>query len=166
MAQQSHLIFTWNLQEPLPLSSIKMVYICYIIVVHFNWLFICVDLPKSAENNSIITVLAVVLVSTLALFTLITAVTIVTCFVFKKKRKRKILNLQEHVYESVSLPPTTLVTFSEPASGCDLHDEAKTTSGSTATKFEMIDNEAYSSSKPPAVAENDPNTESTESVAL
>ena len=143
-----------------------MVYICYnIIVVHFNWLFFCVDLPKSAENNSIITVLAVVLVSTLAFFILILAVTIVACFVFKKKRKRKILNLQEHVYESVSLPPTTLVTFSEP--GCDLYDEVKTISGSTPTKLELIDNEAYNSSKPAAAAvENDPITESTESAAL
>ena len=127
-------------------------------------IFFCVDLPKSAENNSIITVLAVVLVSTLAFFTLIAAVTIVACFVFKKNRKRKILNLPEHIYESVSLPPTTLVTFSEP--GCDLYDEVKTTSGSTATKFELIDNESYSSSKPPAAAENAPSAESTESAAL
>ena len=103
--------------------------------------------------------LTVVLVSTLAFFTLIAAVTIVACFVFKKKRKRKILNLPEHVYESVSLPPTTLVTFSEP--GCDLYDEVKITSGSTTTKFELIDNEAYSSSKPAAAAVgNAPSAES------
>ena len=76
--------------------------------------------------------------------------------VFKKKNKRKILNLQEHVYESVLQPPSALVTFSEPAKlDSDLYDEVRVSSFSTAAQFELTDNEAYHSSpsKPPPAAE-------------
>ena len=123
---------------------------------------ICVDLTKSEESNSTITLLAVVLVCTLAFLVLITAASIVAYFIYKKQSKRKILNIQEHVYESVSLPPTTLVTFSEPAKmECDLYDDVKTASDSTATEFELMDNKAYSSSEPPPpAAEVAPDTES------
>lgn len=99
--------------------------------------------------------LIVGLVSTLAFFTVLAVFTIVICFVFKKK-KRNNLNLQEHVYESVLQPPSTLVAFSEPSKlDTDLYDEVKTTSCSTATQFELTDNKAYcsSSSKPPAADE-------------
>ena len=128
---------------------------------------IFVDLTKSEESNSPITLLAVGLVCTLAFFVLITAASIVVCFVYKKKNKRKILDMQEHVYESVSLPPTTLVTFSEPAKmECDLYDDVKTASGSTATEFELMDNEAYSSSMPPPATEVTPDMDQSESADL
>ena len=108
--------------------------------------------------------LVVVLVGTLAFFSMIAAFILVIHFVFKKKNKRKILNLQEHVYESVLQPPSTLITFSEPAKlDSDLYDEVKTTSFSTATQFELTDNEAYHSSpsKPraPLEAEVAPGTD-------
>ena len=103
-----------------------------------------------------------VLVCTLVFLSMIAAFTVVTCFVFKKKNKRRILNLQEHIYESISQPPSTLVTFSEPAKlDSDLYDEVETTSFSTATQFELTDNEAYhnSPSKPPPEAEVAPGTD-------
>ena len=79
------------------------------------------------------------------------------CFVFKKKR-RKSLHLQEHMYESVSQPPGTLVTFSEPSKldTDSLYDEVtKTSSCSTATQFELTDNKAYCSSSSKLPAEED-----------
>ena len=102
------------------------------------------------------------LACSLAFLSMIAAFTIVICFVFKKKSKRKILNLQEHVYESVLQPPSTLVTFSEPAKHeSDLYDEVKVSSFSTAAQFELTDNEAYHSSpsKPPPAAEVAPGTD-------
>ena len=118
----------------------------------------CTDLPtESTENSSTIrTVLVVVLLSTLAFLTVMAAF-IIVIFVFKKKKERIIQNLPEHVYESVLQPPGTLVTSSKPSKlNADLHDDVKTTSCSTATQFELIDNDAYCSSsfKPPS-AENE-----------
>ena len=133
----------------------KMVHLQnYIIIImcDSNNLLFCTDLPTESSTIDI-TVLIVGLVSTLVFFTVLTVSTIVVCFVFKKKR-RKSLNLQEHVYESVLQPPRTLVTFSEPSKldTDSLYDKVKTTSCSTATQFELTDNKAYcsSSSKPPA----------------
>ena len=127
-----------------------------IIMCDSNNLLFCTDLPtESAENGSTIniTVLIVGLVSTLAFFTVLVAFTLVIYFKFKKKKRKKSLNLQEHIYESVLQPPSTLVTFSEPSKldTDSLYDEVKTTSCSTATQFELTDNEAYCSSfsKPP-----------------
>ncbi len=98
-----------------------------------------------SDNNSTITVVVAVLVSILALLTVMAAFTIIiviTCFV-KKKKERKILNLPNHVYESVLQPPSTLVTFSKLSNlDADLYDKVKTTSCSTATQFELTDNEA------------------------
>lgn len=116
---------------------------------------LCVDLTKSAENSTT-RVLVVVLACTLVFFTVTTAtMLVIICSVCKKKSKRK-KNLQEHVYESVSLPPTTCITLSEPAA---VKIGEVTTSGSTNTKFELTDNEAYSSSKPLSTAETVPGTD-------
>ena len=100
----------------------------------------------------------VVLLSTLAFLTVMAAF-IIVIFVFKKKKERIIQNLPEHIiYESVLQPPAgTLVTSSKPSKlSADLHDDVKTTSCSTATQFELTDNDAYRSSsfKPPS-AENE-----------
>ena len=95
------------------------------------------------------------LVSALSFLTLMTIFTMVMCFVVKKKKKkRKSLNPQEHVYESVLQPPSTLVAFSEPSKlDTDLYyDEVKSIFCTTATQFELTDNKPYCSSsfKPPA----------------
>ena len=114
---------------------------------------------ESAENNGSITALVVALVSILAFLIVAAALTVMACFVFKKQSKRKTLDVQEqcHIYESVlPQPPSTPVTFSEPAKlDSDLYDEVKTTSCNTA--FELTDNEAYDSGpcKPPPEAEVD-----------
>ena len=114
---------------------------------------------EPAENNGTITVLVVALVSILAFLIMAAALTVVTCFVFKKKSKRKTLDVQEkcHEYESVlPQPPNTPVTFSEPANlDSNLYDEVKTSSFNTA--FELTDNKAYGRgpSKPPPEAEVD-----------
>ena len=125
----------------------------------------CTDLPtESTENGSTIrTVLVVVLMSTLAFLT-VTAAFIIVLFVCKKKKERKIQNLPEHVYESVPVlqPPGTLVTSSKPSKpNADLRDNVKITSCSTATQFELTDNNAYCSSsfKPPAENEVAPGTD-------
>ena len=111
------------------------------------------------ENNSLVTVLAVVLVCILVFLALIMAVVVVICLIFKKKGKRK-RKLPEHVYDSVSPPPNTHPSLSE-ATSLD-YDEVKTTSDSTATQFELTDNVAYNSFKPPpAAAETNPSTGST-----
>ena len=76
----------------------------------------------------------------------------VICFVVKKKKKEiKSLNPQEHVYESVSQPPSTLVTFSEPSKlDTDVYyDEVKSISCSTFTQFELKAS-CSNSFKPPA----------------
>ena len=120
----------------------------------------CTDVTmESTDNNSTITVLVMVLVSILAFLIVAAALTVVTCFVFKKKNKRRTLDVQEHshIYESVlPQPPNSLVTFSEPAKlDSDLYDEVKKTSCNTA--FELTDNKAYDGgpSKPPPGAEVD-----------
>lgn len=119
-------------------------------------LFLHID---RTENNSLVTMLAVVLVCILVFLTLITAIVVVIYLIFKKKGKRK-RKLPEHVYDSVTPPPISTHSSLSGATNLD-YDEVKTTSDSTATQFELTDNVAYNSFKPPAAAENSPNTGST-----
>ena len=126
-------------------------------------IILCADLPKSAENNTNITVLVVVIVSILVLLIVIAAIVIVICLIFKKN-KRKILDLQEHVSDSVSLPPSTRTSLSKSTKlvGCESDDAKQKTSdpnceltltdnvayGSYKPKFELTDNVAYGSYEP------------------
>ena len=92
----------------------------------------------------------VVCASATVFLIMIAAFVTVTCFAFKKKNKKRVVNLQEHVYESV-LQPTTLVTFSQPAAqeakiesiDSDLYDEVKTSGHINTTSFDLTDNKAY-----------------------
>ena len=119
-------------------------------------LFDCADLPKTAENNSTVTVLAVVLSCIVVFLTVIVAIVIVICFVFKKKSKRKMLDLQEHVYDSVSMPALSTHTFVSKSTNLADYDDVKKSSDS---KFELSDNIAYGSYKPLSAAETTPNTD-------
>ena len=106
----------------------------------YELLFFDVDLPKSAENTSTVTVLVVVLICILVFLTVIAAIVIVICFVFKKKSKRKILDLQEHVYDSVSPPPsvyTTSLSKSTKFVNCESDDSKQKTSD---PKVELTEN--------------------------
>ena len=115
------------------------------------------DLPKLAENNITVTVLVVDLVVCILVFlTVIAAIVIVICFVFKKKSKRKILDLQEHVYDSVSVPAPSKHTLVSKSTKLAEFDDVKNSSDS---KFELSDNVAYGSSKPLSAAETTPNTD-------
>ena len=118
-------------------------------------LFFGTDVPTEStedKNNISITMLAVVVVcaSATVFLIMIAAFVTVTCFAFKKKNKKRVVNLQEHVYESV-LQPTTLVTFSQPAAqeaeiesiDSDLYDEVKTSGHINTTNFDLTDNKAY-----------------------
>ena len=70
------------------------------------------DLPiaRSSENSNNITVLVVVLICILVLLiVIVVSVVIVMCFILKKN-KRKTLDLQEHVYDSVSVPAPSSYT--------------------------------------------------------
>ena len=125
----------------------------------------CADLPKSVENNTNITctVLVVVFVSILVLLIVIAAIVIVICLIFKKN-KRKILDLQEHVFDSVSLPQSTRTSLSKSTKlvSCESDDAKQKTSdpnceltmtdnvayGSYKPKFKLTDNVAYGSYKP------------------
>ena len=104
------------------------------------------------ETNSLITGLAVVLVCILVFLTLIMATVVVICLIFKKGKRNN--RLPEHVYDSVSLPPSTHSSLSE-ARNLD-YEEVEMTSHSTTTQFDLTDNVAYNSFKPPAAAA--PNT--------
>ena len=110
-------------------------------------------------NNSLVTVLAVVLVCILVFLTSIMATVVVICLIFKKKCKRK-RKLPEHVYDSVTPPPISTHHSLSEATNLD-YDEVKITSDSTTTQFELTDNVAYNSFKPPSTAETNPNTGST-----
>jgi ABC-type multidrug transport system fused ATPase/permease subunit len=104
------------------------------------------------------TVLVVVLVSILVFFAVIVAIiVIVMCFVLMKY-KQKVLDLQEHVYDSVSVPAdaSTQALVSKSTKLTD-DDEAKEPSISQ-KKFELTDNVAYGSHKPLSAAETAPNT--------
>ena len=123
--------------------------------------FFDVDLPKSAENTNIVTVLIVVVVCILVFLTVIAAIVIVICFVLKKKSKRKILDLQERAYESVSPPPsvyTTSLSKSTKFIDCESDDTKQKTFDS---KVELTDNVAYGSFKPLSTADATPNSVST-----
>ena len=110
------------------------------------------DRPRSAETNNNITVLAVALVCILLLLAVIAAIVIVICFVVRKKNKRKMLDLQEHVYDSVSVPAQSAHFLDSKTTKIVDDDEVKK-SGSQ--KFELTDNVAYDSCKPlPADAPN------------
>ena len=82
------------------------------------------------------------------------------CLVIKKGKRKK--QLPEHVYDSVSPPSKSAHPSLSAATNLD-YDEVKITSDSSATKFELTKNAAYSSFKPTAAAadENASNTEST-----
>ena len=91
--------------------------------------------------------LVVVLVCSLVLLTVIVvSVVIVMCFILKKN-KRKALDLQEHIYDSVSVPaPSTPAIVSKLVKLTDNDDEAK--EPSVPQKFELTDNVAYGFYKP------------------
>ena len=102
--------------------------------------------------------LVVVLVCSLVLLTVIVvSVVIVMCFILKKN-KRKALDLQEHIYDSVSVPaPSTQAIVSKSVKLTD-DDEVKETSAPQ--KFELTDNVAYGFYKPLSAAETTtPNTD-------
>ncbi len=119
------------------------------------------DLPRSAENSNNITVLVVVLVCILVFLVLIVVIiVIVMFFIFKRNlNKRKALDLQEHVYDSVSVPaPSARVLVTK------LTDDDEVKEPSVSQKFELTDNEAYASYKPECKplspgAETTPNTD-------
>ena len=101
--------------------------------------------------------LLVVLVCILVFLTVIEAIVIaIICFVFK----RKLLALQEHIYDSVSAPaPSTRTgTLVSKSTKLTNYDVVKKPSGS---KFVLSDNVAYSSYKPLSAVETIPNAEST-----
>ena len=101
--------------------------------------------------------LIVVLVCILIFLTVIAAIVIVICFVFKKKSKRKI---QEHVYDSVSSPPSVFTSLSKSTKLADCEsDDAKQKFSDP--KVELTDNIAYGSFKPLSTSETTPNAEST-----
>ena len=137
------------------LLSLQIIYMVY-------ELLFCADLLKSAENNITITVLVVVLVCILVFLTVIVAIVIVICIVFKKKSK---LDLQEHVYDSVSLPALSTHTLVSKSTKVDDYDKVKKPSDSP-QKFELIDNIAYNSYKTLSAVKPTPNTESTAAADL
>jgi hypothetical protein len=102
------------------------------------------------------TVLVVVLVSILVFFAVIVAIiVIVMCFVLMKY-KQKVLDLQEHVYDSVSVPaPSTRALVSK---STKLTDDEDIKEPSVSQKFELTDNLAYGSYKPLSAAGTAPNT--------
>ena len=99
-----------------------------------------IDLAKPGGNSN--TEIAVVLACTVVLCTIIAAIMLLICIAFKMKARRMI-NLPEHEYESVSLPPNTITTSIEPIK-FDYN---------TDTQFELTENEAYGTVKPPPAAE-------------
>ena len=114
---------------------------------------------KPAGTNS--TLITVVLTYTVVLFIFIlTAITVLICIIFKKKSKRKI-EITEHVYDSVPVTQHTVTSLSEPIKLDS--DEDMTISDSTASQYELADNEIYSTINPPPTpaAETALNTEST-----
>ena len=65
--------------------------------------------------------------------------------------------MQEHMYDSVSVPaPSTHTSVSKSKKLADFDDVKKLSSDS---KFELVDNVAYGSSKPLSAAETTPNTD-------
>jgi hypothetical protein len=116
------------------------------------------DLPRSAENSNNITVLVAVLVCILVFLALIVVIiVIVLCFLFKRN-KRKVLDLQEHVYDSVSVPAPSTRALDSKSTKLTHDDEVE--EPSISQKFELTDNEAYASYKPLSPgAEATPNTD-------
>ena len=115
------------------------------------------DLPiaRLSENSNNITVLVVVLICILVLLiVIVVSVVIVMCFILKEI---KTLDLQEHVYDSVSVPaPSTQALISK---SVKLTDDNEVKEPSVPQKFELSDNVAYGSYKPLSAAETTPNTD-------
>ena len=87
---------------------------------------------------------------------IVVSVVIVMCFILKKN-KRKAVDLQEHVYDSVSVPaPSTQAIVSK---SVKLTDDDEVKEPSVPQKFELSDNVAYGSYKPLSAAETTPNTD-------
>jgi hypothetical protein len=97
------------------------------------------------ENNSLATVLAVVLVCILILTTAI-VITIVICLLIKKsKRKKQLPDMPEHIYDSVSWPPSAHPSLSGATN--DDYDDVKAASDAW---LELTKNRCF---KPPSAAE-------------
>ena len=98
----------------------------------------------------------VVVLCILVFLTLIAViVVIVMCFILKKN-KRKALDLQEHVYDSVSIPAPSTQTLVSKSVKLTVDDEVK--EPSVPQKFELTDNVAYGSYKPLPAAETTTST--------
>ena len=77
---------------------------------------------------------------------ILTTITVLICIIVKKRGKRKI-EFTEHVYDSVLVPQCTVTSLSEPIKLDG--DEGVTISDSSASQYELADNEVYSTIKPP-----------------
>ena len=101
--------------------------------------------------------LVVVLVCILVFLTVVVvSVVIVMCFILKKN-KRKALDLQEHVYDSVSVPAQS--AQASVSKSVKLTDDDEVKEPSVPQKFELSDTVAYGSYKPLSAAETTPNTD-------
>jgi hypothetical protein len=99
------------------------------------------------ENNSLATVLAVVLACILTLTTAIVII-IVICIFFKKSKRKpceQLPDMPEHIYESVSWPPSAHLSLSEATD--DDYVDVKATSDAW---LELTKNSCF---KPPSAAE-------------
>ena len=128
----------------------------------YELLFFDVDLPKSAENTSSYCHSANSggrMHSSFPYCNSSHCDSDLLCI--KKKSKRKILDLQECTYDSVSPPPsvyTTSLSKSTKFADCESDDTKQKTSD---FKVELTENVAYGSFKPLSTADATPNSAST-----